>query len=237
MIGGPPFDIGADRDALPDAEARAILDANPDVERYLPVLQTGGRIGNRGFDLWGFEGDLNNPRWAMREGRMPVVKGEAAVNTEFARQLGLNVGQTVTVLHGGGPDREGTPITLTIVGRFVSTESEIMHVTRDTIPGDEPPTDYMVDVRDGADARTIANDLIAASRGNLDPEVLSETIDDIRKEWRPVIAGLNVVLFTIAGINLLSSQLLEHQRASPRLRRAQGRRVHAIADRGQRIRR
>ena len=83
-----------------------------------------------------------------------------------------------------------------------------MHVTRDTIPNAEPPTDYMIDVRDGADARAVADSLIAASRGYLDPEVLSETIDDIRHEWRPVIAGLNAVLFSIAGINLLSSQLL-----------------------------
>lgn len=208
VIGGPPFDIGADRDALPDAEARAILDANPDVQRYLPVLQTDARVGNRGLDLWGFEGDINNPRWAMREGRMPTAKGEAAINTGLARELGVDVGQTVTVVYGGSPNDPGTSLTLTIVGRFVSTEGEIMHVTRDTIPSDEPPSDYLISVRDGADARAVANSLIDASRGNLDPEVLSETIDDIRKEWRPVIVGLNVVLFAIAGINLLSSQLL-----------------------------
>jgi putative ABC transport system permease protein len=99
-------------------------------------------------------------------------------------------------------------VTVKIVGRFVSAEGEAMHVTRETIPSDEPPTDYLINVRQGADAREVADSLIAASRGNLDPEVLSETIDDIRREWRPVIAGLNAVLFSIAGINLLSSQLL-----------------------------
>jgi putative ABC transport system permease protein len=120
----------------------------------------------------------------------------------------LEVGQTVTVLYGGSPNDPGTSIDLTIVGRFVSAEGEIMHVTRDTVPGDEPPTDYFIGVRDGADVRAVARALIDASRGNLDPEVYSKTIDDIRHEWRPVIAGLNAVLFTIAGINLLSSQLL-----------------------------
>jgi len=208
VIGGPPFDIGADRDALPDAEARAILNANPDVESYLPSMHTGARIGNQGFELWGFEGDLNNPRWAMREGRMPTARGEAAVSTQLTRSFGIDVGDTVTVLYGGGPQSEGTPIELTIVGRFVSAEGENMHVTRDTIPDDEAPTDYMIVVREGADPRVVADALIEASRGNFDPEVLSETIDDIRKEWRPVILGLNLVLFTIAGINLLSSQLL-----------------------------
>jgi putative ABC transport system permease protein len=141
----------------------------------------------------------------MREGRMPSAKGEAAVSTQLAREFGFDVGDIVTVELGDGA---GTPATLTIVGRFVSAEGEVMHVTRDSIPAGEPPTDYFIEVREGADGRAVANSLIAASRGNLDPEVLSETIDDIRKEWRPVILGLNVVLFTIAGINLLSSQLL-----------------------------
>jgi len=213
VIGGPPFDIGADRDALPEAEARAILDANTDIESYLPALHADARIRTapnefKGFELWGFNGDLNNPRWAMREGRMPMAKGEAAISTELTRSLGVDVGDRVTVLYGGSPQSEGTPLELSIVGRFVSAEGESMHVTRDTIPSDEAPTDYMIAVRDGADPRAVANALIASSRGNLDPEVLSETIDDIRKEWRPVIAGLNVVLFSIAGINLLSSQLL-----------------------------
>ena len=208
VIGGPPFDIGADRDALPDAEARAILEANSGIESYVPTLQTDGRIGNRGFDMWALEGDLNNPSWRMREGRMPSGKGEAAVSTQFAREFGYNVGDTITVLQGGSLESEGTVIPLTIVGRFVSTEGEIIHVTRDAIPSDEPPTDYLIRVREGADAGSVADELITASRGNLDPEVLSETIDDIRKEWRPVILSLNVVLFVIAGINLLSSQLL-----------------------------
>jgi putative ABC transport system permease protein len=213
VIGGPPFEVAADRDTLPEAEARAILDANTDVEAYLAAVHGDARIGSpatgfRGFEIWAFEGDLNNPRWAMREGRMPVAKGEAAVSTELTRTFGIDVGDTITVFYGGSPLSEGTEVTVTIVGRFVSTEGENMHVTRDTLPGDEPPTDFFIVLREGADARTVADSLISASRGNLDPEVLAETIDDIRHEWRPVIAGLNAVLFSIAGINLLSSQLL-----------------------------
>jgi putative ABC transport system permease protein len=214
VIGGPPYDIGADRDAYPDEQARAILEANPDIEEYRASLHTGARIGNRGFDLWAFEGDLNQPAWAMRSGRMPEQAGEAAISTSMAREFGLSVGQTLAIVHFASPDTapDGTPrseqIDVRIVGTFVSVEGEVMYVQRETIPGDEPATDYFIKTRSGADNRVVANDLIAASGGNLDPEVFSETIDDIRKQWRPVLLGLNLVLFAIAGINLLSSQLL-----------------------------
>jgi ABC-type antimicrobial peptide transport system permease subunit len=106
------------------------------------------------------------------------------------------------------PEDLGQRVEVHIVGTLVSAEGEIMHVLRETIPGNGPPTDYLIKTRSGADDRAVANAIIAASGGNLDPEVLSETIDDIRNEWRPVLLGLNVVLFAIAGINLLSSQLL-----------------------------
>jgi putative ABC transport system permease protein len=217
VIGGPPYDLGVDRDTLPDAEARAVLEANPDIESYVASLHTGARLGNRGFDLWGFEGDLNEPRWAMRQGRMPDQTGEAAVSTTMAREFGVAIGDTVEFVFGASPDvrrsddvlgSPGQEIQVRIVGTFVSVEGEIMHVLRETIPGDAPPTDYLVKTRAGANDRAVANALIEASGGNLDPEVYSETIDDIRVEWRPVLLGLNLVLFVIAGINLLSSQLL-----------------------------
>ena len=210
VIGGPPFDIATDRDAYPDGDARAIFEANPDVEFYLPSLHTDGRIGNRGFDIWVFEGDLEDPAWAVRQGRMPRSAGEAAVSTTFVREFGVSIGETFEVrTFQPGPtfDAEVT-ITVIVVGTFVSTEGEIMHVLRDSLPGDEPPTDYFIQTVPGANDREVANALIAASDGNLDPEVLSETIEDIRDQWRPVLFGLNVVLFAIAGINLLSSQLL-----------------------------
>jgi putative ABC transport system permease protein len=230
VIGGPPYDIEAERDTFPDDQARRVFAQNQSVQAFLPVLQMGagvvdqrstapattpGRPGERlgGVELWGMEGgDLNDPSWAMRQGRMPEKAGEAAISTNAARKLGISVGDTVEVVVRMGPPEKGEDpgqrVQVHIIGTFVSASGEVMQVLRETIPGDEPPTAYMIKTRPGADDRAVANALITASGGNLDLEVYSETIEDIRNEWRPVLLGLNLVLFVIAGINLLSSQLL-----------------------------
>jgi putative ABC transport system permease protein len=231
VIGGPPYDLEAERDTFPDDQARRVLAQDQNIETFLAVLQVGagvvdpratapGATGGRppreqlqGVELWGMEGgDLNDPAWAMRQGRMPEQAGEAAISTNAARKLGISVGDTVEVVVRMGPPEKGEDpgqrVQVHIIGTFVSASGEVMQVLRETIPGDEPPTAYMIKTRPGADDRAVANALITASGGNLDLEVYSETIKDIRDEWRPVLLGLNLVLFVIAGINLLSSQLL-----------------------------
>jgi putative ABC transport system permease protein len=206
VIGGPPYDIVADRDAYGDQAARQILDSHPDVQSYLVAYNTDGRYRNEGFDLRGYEGDINARRWAMREGRMPVRASEAAISILFASEYGVEVGDRITVsmFTAEGP----VPVEVEIVGRYVDSEGRAMTVTRDTLPGDSEPTDYMIKTKAGTDHRAFADELIQASGGNLDPEILSETISDIRDEFRSVLLGLNAVLFTIAGLNLLSSLLL-----------------------------
>jgi putative ABC transport system permease protein len=231
VIGGPPYDMEAERDTFPDHDARAALAQNEDVQAFVPVLQTGAGVLDQrkaapastvgrpqrdilqGIELWGMEGgDLNNPSWAMRDGRMPEKVGEAAISTNAARKLRLSVGDTVEIDVRMGPPEQGEDpgqrVHVHIVGTFVSASGEVMQVLRETIPSDEPPTTYLIKTLPGADDRAVANALISASGGHLDLEVYSESIEDIRGEWRPVLVGLNVVLFVIAGVNLLSSQLL-----------------------------
>jgi putative ABC transport system permease protein len=206
VIGGPPFGIRADADSFSDAEARAVLDANPDIESYVAEYSVGGRLGDSGFDIRGLEGDIGAQGWALREGRMPERAGEAAMSTLFATDYGLDVGDRITV----SLFREGvtSPLEVQIVGRYADAEGRALTVTHDTLPPGTVPTDYLINGNPGTDAQAIADSLIEASGGVLDPEVLSATIADIRDQWRPVLIGLNAVLLCIAGINLLSSQLL-----------------------------
>jgi putative ABC transport system permease protein len=216
VIGGPPYDIAADRDAFDDADARRVIESVPEVESYLPVLHTGARSGRQGFEIQAFEGNLQQPRWRMKEGRMPASKGEAAASTEAARERGLQVGDRLTLQFGGGqacfdplsPACVQTPVDIEIVGIFPSVDGGILALTRDTVPGDEPPTDYLIRLEPGADSRAAANRLIEGSDGYLDPEVFDETIGDIRSDFRSVLVGLNALLFAVAGLNLLSSLLL-----------------------------
>ncbi len=205
VVGGPPFDIAASRDAFPDVASRAVLEQNAAVEAYLPVLQTVVRFGRFGIDVWAFEGDLTDPVWAMNSGRMPESKGEAAVSLNMAEQFGLVVGQTLTLTTN---DFLSQDFEVTIVGTFPSSEDAVMNLLIETLPGTTAPTDYLITTRAGEDNRAVANSLIAASGGNLDPELFSEEVEEVRDEFRPILLGLNLVLFGIAGINLLSSQLL-----------------------------
>jgi putative ABC transport system permease protein len=206
VIGGPPYDVVADRDAYADEAARAILDSHPDVESYLVAYDSDGTYRGEGFSLRGYEGDINARRWAMREGRMPAGKSEAAVSILFAADYGVGVGDRITVEMF---DRQGRiPVEVEIVGRYVDAEGRAMTVTKDALPASVEPSDYMIKTKPGTDQRAFASELIEASGGKLDPEILSETIADIRSEFRTVLVGLNAVLFFIAGVNLLSSLLL-----------------------------
>jgi putative ABC transport system permease protein len=206
VIGGPPFDLGVDRDALPDADARRILDARPEVQSYHVVYNYDGSSDGQGFMLKGFEGDLNNPRWAMRGGRMPEAAGEAAVSTRMASVFGLEVGDEFEFLIGGLARRQSMKVR--VVGELVYIEGSSLFVTHDTLPPDFGPTDYNIVTKPGTDNRQFAQALIAESGGYFDPQVLDDQIGDIQAQFRSVLVGLNAVLFGIAGLNLLSSVLL-----------------------------
>jgi putative ABC transport system permease protein len=135
---------------------------------------------------------------------MPARAGEAAVSTRLADSDGFALGETVQVLFDGAR----VPTAMTIVGRYVDAEGGVMTVTRDSLPANDEASDYLLATKPGTNNRALADVLIEESGGNFDPEVLDETIAGIRNDWRPVIYGLNGVLFFIAGVNLLSSLLL-----------------------------
>jgi len=203
IIGGPPFDIIADRDLADDAEVRQILDSHPEVESYVAIYWLDGRVDNLGIEIMGADGNLNDPHWAVREGRMPEQRGEAAISTSLANDAGLGLGDSVSVLMN-----DGTPIDLTVVGRYADLEGRVVAMTHESLPPGSELSDYAIKTVEGTNNRALADALIAESGGNLDPEVLDQTIADIRNEWRPVIYALDGVLLFIAGVNLLASLLL-----------------------------
>lgn len=205
VIGGPPFSVAADRDTVPDDEARRIFAADPDITGVVPFVHTSGRFENQGFDVWALEGQYASYPWALREGRLAESPGEATISTELARERGWHVGDRVTVFIG---DNEGTAMDVTVTGIVVSAEGAHMMLPSEDAGLGEAPTDYLIAIREGAEPRAVGDRLIAASGGQLDVQILSETIAGIRDQWRPLLLGLNLVLLLIAGINLLANLLL-----------------------------
>lgn len=205
VIGGPPYDLAIDRDTVADTDARRMILGDPDIEELLPLYSTGARVDHLGFDVLVFEGVLDSAAWRVRSGRMPAAPGEVALSTTLAATMGASVGDRLTLQHSL-PDTGSSAVS--VVGTFASTEGEVMATVLGTIPVTDPPSDYYARVRSGGDARAVADRLIAASGGQLDPEILAETVADLRDSWRPLLVGLNGVLFAIAGINLTSNLML-----------------------------
>ncbi|MGE0228861.1 MAG: ABC transporter permease [Dehalococcoidia bacterium] len=203
VIGGPPYDLGFDRDTVEDARARRIIADDPDVEAVLPVYGTAVRIERFGFGALVYEGELDNDRWPLRTGRMPAAPGEAAISTALASRIGARAGQTLTLQHGASD-----AVNVTVVGVYASTEGDVLATVPGTFPIIDPPTDYYARLRPGADPHATADRIVAASGGELDAEVFADTVADLRESWRPLLIGLNAVLFGIAGINLTSNLLL-----------------------------
>ena len=206
VIGGPPFDLGVDRDIFSPTEAKLILDARPEIDHYLTRYDAAARIDRYEFELRGFDGDLSKEPWRLREGQMPSRPGEVLVSQTIASDLGVAVGDGIQAVVSA-PEGERT-LDLVVVGRYVDVDGEVMMVTRDTLPSSALPTDYLIKVRPGVNGRQLANALIADSGGILDPEVIAESVREVRGQIRPVMFGLNAILLFIAGINLLSSLLL-----------------------------
>jgi putative ABC transport system permease protein len=170
----------------------------------------GGRINGQGFDIKGLDGDTSG-RWLVREGRMPAARGETAVSQKLADRLGIQVGQRLSVegsLPPPGVEGGSSTLEFLVVGRYVDIDGEYLLTTRDSLPPWVRPVDYLVRTKSGVDNHDLARRLIAASGGHFDPEVLDDTIAEVRDQFRPVLAGLNAVLFTVAGVNLFSSLLM-----------------------------
>lgn len=205
VIGGPPFGLGIDRDTVEDARARAVIANDPDVEAMLALYQTDARVGHLGFRVFTYDGVLDSTAWPVRSGRMPARPGEAALSTVLAERLHAAVGDEIPLTRGDGA---GPLPSVRVVGIYASTEGEVLTTVPGTVTLEQPPTDYLVRLRAGADSHAVADRLIAATDGQFDVEVLSDTVAGLRDSWRPLLLGLNAVLFAVAGVNLTSNLLL-----------------------------
>jgi putative ABC transport system permease protein len=216
-----PWDIEIIRSEASDADIRRVLDSHPDVASYatsnwlraeLPDDRGGAR---RGYDLRALGGDTEQAGYPIIEGRMPAGPGEAVVGRGLFDELGLQLGDQLTIEAISDPFNEtsGTPLTLTVVGTYVEPENEgevvlfSAETAQQLFPGMQPET-YEVMMRDGADWDALLAELQAATNFGVDIEQAERGTPGELTTLRGIIYGLSAVLLIIGIANTLTTMLL-----------------------------
>ncbi|MFG3499542.1 FtsX-like permease family protein [Streptomyces sp. NPDC047928] len=192
--------------ALPDGEARALLEAHPRVVAAHPGLEAAALVpGQTGTIALRGLGTRDEPYpYAVAEGRPAAGPDEAVAGQGLLDLLGVGVGDWVRVTVGGHPQ------VLHIVGRNIEPENggRTISTSLDTLRENDPalrPTLYQVRLAADADPAAVRAELADASAGRLDIHEVTSPADRL-SSLRGVVAGLIAVLALI-GLTELSTAI------------------------------
>ncbi|HEU0115502.1 MAG TPA: FtsX-like permease family protein [Thermomicrobiales bacterium] len=207
---GSPYDLLLHPNGASPAEVERALADEPAVASYLSRIDASARVEGSSTTVaaWALGGDVSPYDGSLIEGRQFSAPGEAVAGQAFLDLTGKKIGDRVRLWV------DGRPLDLTIVGKFIATESggRLVLFGLDTYraqidPGAEPEQ-YALRLRPGANPTAIASDLTRASgsRFAIQPIDLNESgeLDQIRA----VVFGLDVVLVVIGVVNLLTTTML-----------------------------
>ena len=206
---GIPYDMSVARGYLPDAEARRILEAHPEVSAYYSVTwgsaQVAGKTGS--INTRALSGAYDQFRIIVPEGRMFAAPGEAVVGQGLLDRLGLKVGDELRLT------MDGKPLDLRIVGRYVEMNNmgQMAMYSLETLQQVDPqaePDSYALKLTPGADAQALEAALLRESSDQFNVEMVDKDPPEEIGQVRVVIFGLNIVLVSIGLISLFNTTLL-----------------------------
>ncbi|MGH9175596.1 MAG: FtsX-like permease family protein, partial [Vicinamibacterales bacterium] len=127
-----PWNVEVIRDDASDADIRRVLDSHPGVESYATSSFMRGELASaragqpRAFELRALGVDAQRSGYPLIDGRMVAAPGEAIVGRVLFDELGLRIGDQLTL--DAIRDPFGSPIrktlTLTVVGVYVEPEED-----------------------------------------------------------------------------------------------------------------
>lgn len=209
---------------LSHAEAVQLLEARSEIGSYLtlktvplqPLAQPGQNSELPGFVSYAIGGDFHKFRWYIAEGRMFGAPGEAVITGELADQLGVRVGDEIT-LRVMQPGRgffsdTGKRLTVRIVGRYVAIHDGgrrllySLDTYRQQVEASAEPDRYGLKLLPGVSADSFRTELRRISGDRL--EVIVQRLSDGGVGLiRVTLLGMTGMLLMIAGVNLLTTLL------------------------------
>ncbi|MFE0602468.1 ABC transporter permease [Streptomyces sp. NPDC058892] len=197
--------VRAEQPAGPsDAELEGILAAAEDVEAVHPAAEMAALVpGQTGtITLRGLGTALRPYPSAVVEGRAVAGPDEAVAGQGLLDLLGVRVGDWVRMTVGGRPQ------ILHLVGRTIEPESggRVITTTLDALRERDPqlrPAYHALELREGADPRSVSSALAAAAGAALDIRETPNPADRLGPA-RGVIGALIAVLALIGLIELLT---------------------------------
>ncbi|MFF5186217.1 ABC transporter permease [Streptomyces sp. NPDC000345] len=190
---------------LADADARALLERDPQVAAAYPGVQVAALVPGQTatIALRGLGTRQDPYPYALAEGRPARGRDEAVAGQGLLDLLDVRVGDWVRMTVGEQPQ------ILHIVGRSIEPENagRVISTSLDTLRENDPglgPTLYQLRLRPGADPRTVAGRLTTAGQGHLDVHTVPNPADGL-SPLRAVVAGLIGVLALIGLIELLTA--------------------------------
>ncbi|HUG34743.1 MAG TPA: FtsX-like permease family protein [Anaerolineales bacterium] len=229
VVGLSPYVVQALRtdavtqiERISHAEAVQLLDDRSEISAYLtlktvplqPLSQPGQAVELPGFVSYAMGGDYQQFRWYVVEGRMFSALGEAVITGELADQLGVRVGDEITlrVMQPGDGffTDTGKRFTVRIVGRYVAIQDGgrrllySLDTYRQQVDASAEPDRYGLKLAPGISADSFAVELrrISGDRLGVDVQRLSDGGAGI---VRLTLLGLTASLLMIAVVNLLTT--------------------------------
>ncbi|GAA3393003.1 ABC transporter permease [Cryptosporangium minutisporangium] len=194
-------------EAVDPAKVTAVLDDQAGTDRYVGVRQTEAAVPGVSGETT-FAEYTANPGWAGYElvsGRWFTRPGEAVVPTEILRDTDRELGDTITVT-----PKDGTPVTLTIVGEvFDPGDNDGLVMAQGGGAGFRPDT-WQIGVSDDTDLGAYASTLTTALEPlGLGVHVESEGVDELIIIIDALAGLLTLMLVTVAGLGVLNAVVLD----------------------------
>ncbi len=197
-----PWDVAVFTDSMPAEEVERLLASLPGVEAV------GRRYGvlsmSRGLELDTrvIDGSPDAFAFAVPDGRGVRRAGEITLGRGALEQLGVEIGDRVTLTADGGP------YSARVVGRHVEPNNEGLGVV--ALAGTVPAASLRYPswiVRAGDPARVQA-EIERRVGARLIVDRPGESLEREISEMRPIVYGVTALLLAIAGVNLLTTLLL-----------------------------
>ncbi len=206
-----PYELLVGANDVSPARTRALFAQQGDkITGTATVVGTTASVPGHAIDIWAraVGGDYARRPYAVRDGRMFAGPGEAIVGRGLLDDLGLHIGDRVTLM------AEGARLNLRIVGRYIEPDNDARTAIFDerSVPPAAlkrfGPRQYELQLAHRNDAHAVQQALTRGSHGDLDIEVTEDSVRQERADLRPVLYGSDAVLLAIGLVNLLTTLLL-----------------------------